>query len=168
MREHGLEPLMVPAADTAAAGREALGAALAQAPDLTAVLAMNENAIFGILGGLSTRGLRVPDDISVVSMVTSPQVAELATPALTAMTSPGSTMVRLAVASLLEILDGQGGPPLQQLVPCALEVRGSSGPARRTSKSPRTKGISAAPGPGPPASSATTAARRRAATRRRA
>jgi len=155
MRARGLEPLMVPAEDTAAAGRAATASLLSQAPDLTAVLAMNENAIFGMLGELSTRGLRVPDDLSVVSMVTSPQVAELATPALTAMTSPGSTMVRLAVTALLDVLDGDGAhrPPVQRLVPCALEVRGSSGPARRTSLMD----------PHHP-----TVARRRAATRRRA
>jgi DNA-binding LacI/PurR family transcriptional regulator len=136
MGAQALEPLMVPAQDTAAAGRVAAAAMLAQAPDLTAVLAMNENAIFGLLGELATRGLRVPDDISVVSMVTSPQVAELASPALTAMTSPGGQMVRLAVAALLDVLDGDAAnrPPVQQLVPCALEVRGSSGPARRTSQ----------------------------------
>ena len=64
-------------------------------------------------------------------------------------------MVRLAVKALLDVLDGDGAdrPPVQQPVPCALEVRGSSGPARRTSlKDPHYP----------------TVARRRAATRRRA
>ena len=56
MREQDLEPLMVPAEDTAAAGRAATASLLAQAPDLTAVLAMNENAIFGMLGGSSLPG----------------------------------------------------------------------------------------------------------------
>lgn len=139
MKGHGLTPLMIAAEDTAAGGRAAIGTALAQAPGLTAVLAMNESAVFGILGELAVRGLRVPDDISVVSMVTSPQVAELATPALTAMTSPGSTMGRIAVEVLLRGLSNQSSlsdsavdvrPVHQQLLPCTLEVRGTSGPAR--------------------------------------
>ncbi|MEV0156238.1 LacI family DNA-binding transcriptional regulator [Micromonospora sp. NPDC050686] len=130
MAEHGLAPLMIPAEDSAAGGRRALTEALAQAPDLTAVLAMNERAIFGILGELAGRGLTVPDDVSVVSMVTSPQVAELATPALTAMASPGSAMGRTAVQTLLRNLDVDPDEVRQQLLPCALEVRGSSGPAR--------------------------------------
>ncbi|MFI7608215.1 LacI family DNA-binding transcriptional regulator [Micromonospora sp. NPDC049366] len=125
---HGLEPLMIPAEDSAAGGRAALAAALARTPDLTAVLVMNESAIFGILGELTTRGLRVPDDASVVSMVTSPQVAELATPALTAMTSPGSALGRLAVEALLRHLEG-ADERHQQLLPCTLEIRGSTGPA---------------------------------------
>jgi DNA-binding LacI/PurR family transcriptional regulator len=138
MHSHGLTPLMIAAEDTAAGGRIAIGTALEQAPGLTAVLAMNESAVFGILGELTARGLSVPDDVSVVSMVTSPQVAELATPALTTMTSPGSTLGRIAVEVLLRSLTDRGtpsdrdgvGPIHQQLVPCALEVRGTSGPAR--------------------------------------
>jgi DNA-binding LacI/PurR family transcriptional regulator len=162
MNGHGLEPLMIAAEDTAAGGRAAIGSALEQAPDLTAVLAMNESAVFGLLGELSVRGLNVPDDVSVISMVTSPQVAELATPALTTMTSPGSTMGRIAVEVLLNGLNGPTNPSApnspsgtnnpsgtngtstsghpvpttpvgtvhQQLLPCTLEIRGTTGPAK--------------------------------------
>ncbi|WKU07078.1 LacI family DNA-binding transcriptional regulator [Micromonospora sp. HUAS LYJ1] len=130
MTGHGLEPVMIPAQDSAAGGRAALAAAVARAPGLTAVLAMNETAIFGILGELTARGLTVPDDVSVVSMVTSPQVAELATPALTAMTSPGSAMGRIAVEALVRHLDGAGDERHQQLLPCALEIRGSTAAPR--------------------------------------
>ncbi|PVG84071.1 LacI family transcriptional regulator [Nocardioides gansuensis] len=132
MAEHGLEPLVVTAEDTAAAGRAALRTALVQCPGLSAVLAMNEHALFGVLGELALQGLKVPDDVSVVSMVTSAQVADLATPALTTMTSPGSTLGRLAVEVLLRTLEGSGGPSHQELVTCSLEVRGSSGHLRRT------------------------------------
>lgn len=131
MTGHGLEPLMIPAQDSAAGGRAALAAALAETPDLSAVLVMNENAIFGILGELTNRGLAVPHDVSVVSMVTSPQVAELATPALTAMTSPGSALGRIAVEALLRHVENAGDTHHQQLLPCALEVRGSTSPAAR-------------------------------------
>jgi DNA-binding LacI/PurR family transcriptional regulator len=136
---HGLPPLMIPAEDSAAGGRRALVTALDQAPDLTAVLAMNESAVFGILGELAHRGMRVPQDVSVVSIVTSPQVAELATPALTAMTAPGSTMGRIAVEALLRGLDSDTGQVHQELLPCALEVRGSSGPAPLTPRTSVTK-----------------------------
>ncbi|WP_433528912.1 LacI family DNA-binding transcriptional regulator [Micromonospora sp. CA-263727] len=156
MTGHGLTPLMIAAGDSAAGGRAALATALRQAPDLTAVLAMNENAVFGLFGELSTHGLTVPDDVSVVSMVTSPQVAELATPALTAMTSPGSALGRIAVETLLRHLDGGSGEIHQQLLPCALEVRGSSGPPGTASRG------------GHDLAASTEAARRRAATRRRA
>ncbi|MEU4532191.1 LacI family DNA-binding transcriptional regulator [Micromonospora ureilytica] len=131
MTGHGLEPVMIAAEDSAAGGRAALAAAFARAPELTAVLAMNETAIFGILGELTGRGLSVPDDVSVVSMVTSPQVAELATPALTAMTSPGSALGRIAIEALTRHLDGPADQRHQQLLPCALEIRGSTAAPRR-------------------------------------
>jgi DNA-binding LacI/PurR family transcriptional regulator len=129
MTGHGLEPVMIPAEDTAAGGRRALAAALDRAPDLTGILAMNESALFGILGGLGDRGLRTPADVSVVSMVTSPQVAELASPALTALTSPGSALGRIGLEVLLNRLSGDpGGEIHQELLPCTLQVRGTSGP----------------------------------------
>ncbi|MGC5382112.1 LacI family DNA-binding transcriptional regulator [Micromonospora sp. DT68] len=140
MTGYGLDPVMIPTEDSAAGGRAALAAAFAQAPALTAVLAMNETAIFGILGELTGRGLSVPDDVSVVSMVTSPQVAELATPALTAMTSPGSALGRIAIEALVRHLDGPGNERPQQLLPCALEIRGSTAAPRRptvTTSGPR-------------------------------
>jgi DNA-binding LacI/PurR family transcriptional regulator len=142
MIAHGLAPLMIPAEDTAAGGRQALSQALEQAPDLTAVLAMNDPALFGILGELSNRGLRVPDDVSVVSMVTSTQVAELAHPPLTAMTSPGASMGRIAVEVLLRGLEGDVGRVHQELLPCALQVRGTSGPVpdHRARSSPTRNG----------------------------
>lgn len=164
MAGHGLDPLMIPAEDSAAGGRAALTTAFAQAPDLTAVLAMNESAVFGILGELTGRGLTVPGDVSVVSMVTSPQVAELATPALTAMTSPGSALGRIAVETLLRHLDGDGGEIHQQLLPCVLEVRGSSGPPPHATAGDGTTGAGTDRDRDVPQETA----RRRAATRRRA
>lgn len=131
MRGHGLEPLMIAAGDSAEEGRVAIRDALARRPDLTAVIAMNENALFGILGELAASGLRIPDDVSVVSMVTSPQVADLATPALTTLSSPGSILGRLAVETLVRALADQTGEVHQELVACALEPRGSTGPAPR-------------------------------------
>jgi DNA-binding LacI/PurR family transcriptional regulator len=167
MAVHGLEPLMIPAEDTAAGGRQALTEAFERAPDLTALLAMNENAVFGMLGELAHRRLRVPDDVSLVSMVTSPKVAELATPALTAMTAPGSTMGRIAVEALLRRLEGDGAPAHQQLLPCVLEVRGSSGPAPRGTRTPRTARRTGRPtGTVPPATAGKDTTGRRAATRR--
>ncbi|MEV6695370.1 LacI family DNA-binding transcriptional regulator [Micromonospora sp. NPDC051196] len=164
MAGHGLEPLMIPAEDSAAGGRSALATALRQAPDLTAILAMNENAVFGLLGELSGRGRRVPDDVSVVSMVTSPQVAELATPALTAMNSPGSALGRIAIETLLRHVDGGHREIHQQLLPCALQVRGSSGPPRTGGGSAGNPGAGGDQRPTPD----TTAAHRRAASRHRA
>jgi DNA-binding LacI/PurR family transcriptional regulator len=145
MTGYGMEPVMIPAEDSAAGGRAALTQALARLPDLTAVLAMNESAVFGVLGGLTARGLAVPEDVSVVSIVTSAQVAELATPALTAMTSPGAAVGRIAIEALLRHLATEGTELHQQLLPCTLQIRESSGPPRP----PHPAGPSRPPPEGP-------------------
>ncbi len=137
MRGRGLEPLMVPVEDGAAHGRAAVAEALTREPGVTAFASMNESATFGVLAELADRRLRVPDDVSVVSIVTAPAVAELANPALTAMESPGTALGRLAVEALLHRLgrldrSESGGHDdeevHQQLLPCTLVVRGTSGP----------------------------------------
>jgi DNA-binding LacI/PurR family transcriptional regulator len=46
------------------------------------------------------------------------------------MTSPGSALGRIAVETLLRHLDADSGDIHQQLLPCTLEIRGSSGPPR--------------------------------------
>jgi DNA-binding LacI/PurR family transcriptional regulator len=132
MRQDGVEPVAVAARDDAQGGRVAARELLSQAPDLTAVLVMNENAAFGLLAELAGTGRSVPQDVSVVSLVTSPAVAELTTPALTSLTSPGADVGRLALRTLLRRLAEPAGAPHQQLVPCTLEVRDSTAPARRS------------------------------------
>ena len=129
MRAHGLEPLMVTVEDGAPYGRAAVEEAYARDPGVTAFASMNESATFGVLAGLADRGLLVPDDVSVVSVVMAPAVAELANPALTAMESPGAALGRLGVEALLGRLDARG-EAVQQLLPCTLRVRGTSGPAK--------------------------------------
>ncbi|WP_198954648.1 LacI family DNA-binding transcriptional regulator [Kineosporia sp. R_H_3] len=139
MRVHGLEPVMVAVDDGAAHGRAAVEEALARDPGVTAFVSMNESATFGVLAALADRGLRVPQDVSVVSVVMAPAVAELAHPALTAMESPGAALGRLAVEALVDQLDRtdrRDADPAddkevhQQLLPCTLRVRGTSGPVR--------------------------------------
>ena len=89
---------------------------------------MNENAVIGAVTELAVRGLVVPQDFSVLSIVSSPLVAELVQPALTTLHSPGAALGRLGVHSLLDQLDGRdpvGGPVL---LPCRWEAGHSTGP----------------------------------------
>jgi DNA-binding LacI/PurR family transcriptional regulator len=114
--------------ESPAAGRRAIAELLAAEPDLTALVAMNENAVIGAVTEMILRGLSVPLDFSVVSIVSSPLVAEMVQPALTTLHSPGAALGRLGVHSLLDQLDGRvpvGGPVL---LPCRWEAGQSTGP----------------------------------------
>lgn len=130
LTRHGITGVMVPSEDTATGGRQAINRAREQFLGLTAVLVMNENAALGVLSELSAAGLTVPWDISVVSMVTSEVVADLATPALTAMTSPGTALGAAATRALLERLGAGDCSTYQELLPCAMELRGTTAKAR--------------------------------------
>ena len=127
---HGITGVMVPSDDTASGGRLAIRQAQELCPELTGVLVMNENAALGILTELRETGLDVPKDISVVSMVTSEIVADLASPPLTAMTSPGAALGAAATRVLLGRLGESVSTTYQELLPCLLEVRGTSARAR--------------------------------------
>jgi DNA-binding LacI/PurR family transcriptional regulator len=131
LARHGITGVMVPSEDTANGGRRAIGAAREQCPRLTGVLVMNENAALGILAELREAALDVPWDVSVVSMVTSAEVADLVRPALTAMTSPGSAVGAAAARVLLHRLAEGDTSTYQELLPCVLDVRGTSAESRR-------------------------------------
>jgi DNA-binding LacI/PurR family transcriptional regulator len=122
---------------TPAAGDVALRELLAECPDLTALIAMNDRALPGVIQAIAAQGWRIPDDFSLVAMVSSARVAEMVMPPLTTMTAPGGELGRLSVELLIQHLETQEQPALQQLLPCRLDVRGCSGPGRRN---PRTSG----------------------------
>jgi DNA-binding LacI/PurR family transcriptional regulator len=130
MERRGLPGRTIWCDESPAAGRAAIDSLLDTDPDATAMVAMNENAVIGSVTELAARGLRVPQDFSVLSMVSSPLVAEMVQPALTTLHSPGAALGRLGVHSLLDQLDGRlpvGGPVL---LPCRWEAGHSTGPVR--------------------------------------
>jgi DNA-binding LacI/PurR family transcriptional regulator len=97
----------------------------------SALVVMNDRALPGVLQALAARGLRVPEDLSVVSAVTSAPAAEMMVPALTSADAPGAELARMAVANLIRSIEGSGAAqedPTAALVPCKLTVRASTGP----------------------------------------
>ena len=116
---------------TPQAGYEAFNELLTELPELTALVTMNERAIPGILQAVADRGWRIPDDFSLVVIVSSARVAEMMMPALTTMDSPSAELGRLGVEHLIQQVETAGQDASQVLLPCRLSVRGSSGPCRQ-------------------------------------
>lgn len=105
----------------------------------TALLVMNDRALPGLMEGLSRTGRRVPDDLSVLAMISSSRVASGYVTPLTALEIPTRALVEGAVDALVAQLDGptgrgEGGPVCivpkidGLLVPCSLVERASSCP----------------------------------------
>ncbi|MCJ1714383.1 LacI family DNA-binding transcriptional regulator [Microbacterium sp. M1A1_1b] len=96
---------------------------LALADPPTAIFAVNDTAAIGVMGAARQRGMRVPDDLSIVGYNDIPVVAQLPTP-LTTVHSPTAMMGALAVERLLAAIGGD--PLLGETLPVSLVVRSST------------------------------------------
>lgn len=128
--EAGLEHIERLCGDNAAAGRAAFHELRAINPDLTALVVMNERAVVGVMDALEEIGWRIPDDFSIVSIVSSTHVTEMVRPKLTTLEPRSAELGRLGVQMLIDQLEGgeDSSPPRQVLLPCELVLGGSSGP----------------------------------------
>jgi len=125
------DPALVVEADwQVTAGRPAAGTLLDGPDPPTAIFAFNDNIAVGVLQAAAERGLRVPEDLSVIGFDDSEQAA-IVTPALTTVRQPLAEMGRMTVSLLLRLLDHQPIEALRIEVGTKLIVRASTGPAPR-------------------------------------
>jgi len=96
----------------------------------TAIFAFNDNLAIGAIQAARERGLRVPEDVSVVGFDDSDE-APLLTPALTSVRQPLAEMGRVAVGMLMRLLDGHPVDALTVELPTRLVVRESTSRAFR-------------------------------------
>jgi DNA-binding LacI/PurR family transcriptional regulator len=129
MRSRGLEPVDVCSDENPVAGRRAVAGLLDAHPDLTALVAMNEDAMYGATAELTARGLVVPRDFSVLSIVSSPGVSARFSPTLTTMNAPGRELGRLAVEALLGRFEQDAPQVASTLLPCSPPVGSTTAPA---------------------------------------
>lgn len=96
----------------------------------TAGIAFNDLVAIGMLQRLRVRGVRVPEDLSIVGC-DDIFGADFCSPPLTTVTAPVEQAGRVAVTMLLsQLAAGQGNLPRNHTVlPTYLTVRGSTGPA---------------------------------------
>ena len=109
-------------------GRRQARELLAMAQPPTAIVAGNDPQAFGVLQALGERGLRAPDDLSVVGFDDVP-VASWATPALTTVRQPLAAMAATAFR-MLHGRPGAGEPHHIELA-TTLVIRESTGPPPR-------------------------------------
>lgn len=111
-------------------GYGAMAALLETGPRVTAVLVSNALFALGALRACADRGVRVPEDLSMVA-IHDTELSEASIPRLTVVAMPLEEMGRAAIALLV---DQMAGAPPQQLVlrdpPPHLIVRESTGPLR--------------------------------------
>jgi DNA-binding LacI/PurR family transcriptional regulator len=126
---HGLKPLACLGGltlDEMAATAEQM---LDEHPEVTAVITPQEVSTVGLVRMAQARGLRIPDDLSIVAML-SEMSGELATPPLTTLAFPADELGRAAARMLIGMLT-QGEPAGEQLlVRTELRIGGSTAAPR--------------------------------------
>ncbi len=110
------------------AGREATQELFGKASGCTAIFAGNDLIAMGVLDFLHQRGLRVPDDMSLVGHNDMPLV-DLIDPPLTTVRIAAQDMGRQAAQLLLEHLRAPGQSPSMRVLTPTMVVRKSTGPA---------------------------------------
>jgi LacI family transcriptional regulator len=96
---------------------------------LTAVFAHNDLMAIGALDAMSERGLRCPQDISIIGYNDAPMVDHVSPP-LTTIRLPAMELGRLAGESVINLLERSEIPPTSASVPPELVVRASTAPPR--------------------------------------
>ena len=113
---------------SAESGIRATESLFARGESFTAVFCSNDEMAMGALRAIKSRGLRVPEDISVVGF-DDIRFARYCDPPLTTIAQPMGDIGREAMTMLIEILNGTDVPPRKRILPTQLVVRGSA--ARR-------------------------------------
>jgi LacI family repressor for deo operon, udp, cdd, tsx, nupC, and nupG len=138
-REHGyrlalqraklaVDPALMVSGDfSIEAGERAVELLLSQGPSFSAVFCSNDEMAIGAMRALGSRGLRVPEDVSVVGF-DDIRFARYTSPALTTIAQPKNALGREAMAMLIELLADPTVPPRKRVLSADLVVRGSTAP----------------------------------------
>lgn len=130
--EHGLASGAMPYVDGwygKADGVSSIRGLLAEHPELTALVALNDRLALDTMHVLRTMGVRVPQDISVVGYDDLPQAADVI-PGLTTINQGLHRWGECAADMLLEI--AAGGAPQPVVIQTALVIRDSTASPRNS------------------------------------
>jgi LacI family transcriptional regulator len=124
------DPVLVVESSFSIESGERAAVALLDLPDPpTAIFGFNDNVAIGALHVARARGIRVPEELSVVGFDDSEEAA-IVTPALTTVRQPLAEMGRMAISLLLRLLEHQRVEAMSIELATRLVVRQSTAPIR--------------------------------------
>jgi len=95
-------------------------------PLINAFIVMNDRALPGMYRAFYEAHKRIPDDVAIISMVTSEQAAELLYPPLTTLEFPTEVLAVQAVQQLISQIRGKPIVHFQNTLLCPLVERYST------------------------------------------
>lgn len=114
---NGLDPI--------AEGRQAVGKLIESGVRFSALIAFNDMSAVGAIRELKDRGLRVPEDVSVVGF-DNVQASQIVEPTLTTVAQPIENMAKLAIDDLLENIEAGTRSSRQFIIEPQLVARRST------------------------------------------
>ena len=123
----GLDGQTYPCPPDAQSGYEFVRRLLEEKPSLTGIVTINSWVVGSIIRAVQERGLRLPDDFSLVAMLPS-YLAEMIHPTITSIDFPYKEIGRTAAEMLIRQLDEPHVIPTQTLLQVPLTIRQSTGP----------------------------------------
>jgi DNA-binding LacI/PurR family transcriptional regulator len=102
---------------------------LSDHPSMTAIVVPQEIGVPGLLKAVQTKGLRLPEDLSIIGLFNN-SMSELVTPPLSTISFPAHDMGYQAARILIGHMTGELKEPQQVLLRPELIIRRSTGPAR--------------------------------------
>jgi LacI family transcriptional regulator len=119
--------LMLEGAFMQAGGYSATEQLLSLADAPTALFCANDEMAFGAIDAVNSKGLKVPDDVSVIGF-DDIATASYVFPKLTTMRQPFGAMAARAVGELVELIQGREITAVKIAFPTELVIRNSTGP----------------------------------------
>jgi LacI family repressor for deo operon, udp, cdd, tsx, nupC, and nupG len=97
----------------------------------SAIFCMNDEMAIGLIQGLKTAGIRVPEDISVAGF-DDIEMARFSDPPLTTVLQPAEHIGRTAMTVLADLLEGKTPEQLNHRLPTELIIRASTAPYKNS------------------------------------
>jgi DNA-binding LacI/PurR family transcriptional regulator len=116
--------------DSTEAGQACADELLAEAPDVTAVLTINERALVSLVGRIIDKGVAIPERMSLLAVTSTRNASSCAVP-ISASDVPTAQMGEAAVSAMLAELDDPKTPPSRELFAPPYVDRGSVAPPRQ-------------------------------------
>jgi LacI family gluconate utilization system Gnt-I transcriptional repressor len=146
MVEAGLDGQSMMATTTRAStvhlGAELFNEVLAKTPNLEALFCCNDDLALGALFECQRRGIRVPDDISIIGF-NDLEFCSSTFPTLSSVATPRHEMARRAAEIVLEIVRGSGERPDERRVDLGFTVIHRQSTRQNAAASRRTAAIAA-------------------------
>ena len=104
-------------------------------PDCTASICSNDNVAIAITTYLVKRGIKVPEDISIVGIDNIP-ATQIIYPSLSTISQPVDKVIETAFDIMIKCLKQPAKPPKKVVIPTQFIKRSSCCKARDTNKTP--------------------------------